>query len=75
MTKEITKEEILDTFDDLMEDAIALHHITMDNSNSISPSFYQSERDKHEQRMSEFRRIRALLEDVLPMLIVTVPRE
>lgn len=75
MNKEITKEEILDTFDDLMSDAIALHHITIDNSNSITPSFYRSEEAKHEQRMSEFRRIRAILEDALPMLIVTVPKE
>ena len=75
MTQEITKEEILELFDSLVSDSNAYHHVTVDNSYSTSPSFYERAEVVHREHMARCEKIRTVLDQALPMMIVTVKEE
>ena len=75
MNEEITKEEILSAFDILVADSDSYHNMSIDNSHSISPRFYEDAEKTHRKYMEHYAKIRDVLEQVLPMMVVIVKEE
>ena len=64
-TKKHTKQEILEKFEDLIADSYSDEMSRIDNSSSISPSYYKNARDEADARHQNNKRFLLALEEML----------